>query len=77
MGIFSKKINSDEFEQLSKKITALVGDVEELKKKFEILTTNYNSLRGLVNRKIGGVEETTQSKDINNGMFLPDNGALK
>ena len=77
MSLFSKntKLNSDEYETLTKKIITLTGEVEALIKKFEVLTTNYNSLRGLINRKIGLKDlDQEQPQDINNAVILPDNG---
>lgn len=71
MGIFSRNINSVEYEKLLKKQLEVSAELEELKKKFEIITTNFNSLRGLINRRIGVKEET---QDINNPVILPDNG---
>lgn len=66
MGIFSKKLNSSEFEILLKKIVLVVSDIDLLKSKFAAMDTNMNSLRGLVNRKFGDygeVEEDIKSPD--------------
>lgn len=79
MGIFSKSINSEEYEKLSKKITDLAADVEDLKKKFAVITTNMSSLRGLINRRIGGdqdVDDSEETKGLNNPVILPENGSL-
>jgi hypothetical protein len=79
MGIFFRntKVNSDEYEKLTKKIIDLNATVEEIKKKFEVLTTNYNSLRGLINRKLTGKDlEEDQSQGLNNSVILPDNGTI-
>lgn len=78
MGIFSKttKLNSDEYEKLTKKIIELNASLEEIKKKFEVITTNMTSLRGLINRRIGGKDiEVDESQGLNNPVILPDHGA--
>jgi hypothetical protein len=77
MGIFSRntKINSDEYEKLTKKLVEQGAELEELKKKFDVLTTNYNSLRGLINRKLGGKDlEEQNSESLNNPVILPWHG---
>lgn len=78
------RLNSSEYEHISKKIVELVTDIEELKNKFKILSTNYDNLRGNFNRKLSGLkgeekvepkeEESEEAKSINNPMFLPDYG---
>lgn len=68
MGIFTKKVNSDEYEKLRKKITENTGLIEELGVKFEQLKVNMNSLRGLVNRKIKPEDE---DENIKYKDFLP------
>jgi hypothetical protein len=55
--MFGRKLTSDEYEKLLRKIVACVGDIDEVKQKIEVLRTNQNSLRGLVNRKMGKIED--------------------
>lgn len=77
MGIFSRntKLNSDEYERLTKKLIEVNSDLQEIKKEFESLRTNQNSLRGLINRRIGGDKENnSESETLNNPVILPDNG---
>jgi hypothetical protein len=64
----STKLNSDEYEQLYKKIVACVGDIDELKAAVQILKTNNNSLRGLMNRKFQIENEDTE-KDKYGGLL--------
>lgn len=84
-----QKLNSDEYEKISKRITEFSAKLEELENKFKILTTNYDNLRGNFNRKLSGIkgeekvepkeEETEQneaSKSINNPMFIPYHGSF-
>lgn len=66
MGIFSKrKIGSDEFEQLLRRIVLLTSELDVLKGKFDIITTNTTSLRALVNRKFGDYSKEDE-EDLNN-----------
>jgi hypothetical protein len=65
MSFFSRSLNSDEFEQLNKKLISAISEIENIKAKIEALNTNQNSLRGLINRKIGG--EAKQEEDFNTG----------
>ena len=62
---------------LIKKVDKALSDICQLQHNQELLKTNQNSLRGLVNRKIGGVleepkEETETNK--NPDIFLSPNG---
>jgi len=60
--MFGKKCNSDEYEKLLKKIVSCVGDIDEIRAKMAALQSNQNSLRGLVNRKMGAPEEEENLK---------------
>lgn len=61
-------METKEFKQLSKEICTLVNAVNNIASKQLLLETNMNSLRGLVNRKLGAVkeeeEEEEETKDI-------------
>lgn len=58
MGIFSRKrLNSNEYEDLNKKLIAVVTSLDLMESKVYAMTTNMNSLRGLVNRKFGNYDE--------------------
>jgi len=64
---------------LIKKIDKAISDICQLQHNQELLKTNQNSLRGLVNRKIGGVleepkEETETNK--NPDILLSPNGNI-
>lgn len=61
----NKKINSEEFEIISKKITIINGAVESLQLLFEQLKTNQNSLRGLINRKMSGEKDEREEEAEN------------
>jgi len=69
---FKKKINSEEFEALHKKIILSAGDIDLLKTEIANLKTNMNSLRGLINRK--GSAKLEESEDLNNSVLLTNNG---
>ena len=64
MGLFgSKKINSAEYEKLSKRITDIESDIDKF-------TSKFMSLRGLVHRKFTGeipIEEGKESGAIDDG----------
>lgn len=71
MGIFSrKKLGSDEYENLSKRFTELTLEMNILKSKMEVVTTNMNSIRGLVNRKFGDYdkEDETSREEHTDGL---------
>jgi len=73
MGIFTrKKLNSDEYEILSKKFISMVQDLDALRSSLDVLRTNQNSLRGLVNRKMGGSKEgEEETENSKYDFFLP------
>lgn len=77
MSIFSKNIkqlNSEEYEKLTKKIIDLNSLIEEVRSKLSILETNYHSMRGMINRRIGKHEEEEENEGLNNPVILRDNG---
>jgi len=76
MGIFSRstKLNSDEYERLTKKLTELSAELQDLKSRCEAITTNCNSLRGLVNRRLSGSGSDDETQELNNPVILPDHG---
>lgn len=63
----SKKINSEEYEKLSKTQTEIINSLNSVIAKMAIIETNTNSLRGLINRKLSGskTEESDESQSIN------------
>lgn len=63
--------NKKEIEELQKKVDKAITDICQLQHEQELLRTNQNSLRGLVNRKLGG-EKAEDTKDLYSGMFLPE-----
>jgi len=79
MSIFSRntKLNSEEYEKLIKRFAELESTLTKIQGELEALKTNQNSLRGLVNRKIGGIKEEEETQGINNPVILPYNGAFK
>lgn len=87
MMIFWKKnknedtLNSKEYESLCKKLIELSSELEDLKIKLKILTTDQNNLRGNFNRKLGGLkkeektEEATETEtNLKPNVFLSPNG---
>lgn len=68
MGLFSrtKQIVSDEYADALNKITKLNSDVQILKEQVDRVVTSLNSMRGLINRKLGKYEEEEEGdSDIN------------
>lgn len=59
MGLFgrTKQIVSDEYADALNKITKLNSDLALMREEVERLKTGYNSVRGLINRKLGKYEE--------------------
>jgi flagellar biosynthesis chaperone FliJ len=80
---WNKKINSDEYEKLAKKITEMSEEISTVSNNLKILETNYNDLRGKFNRKLAGIKQSenndsiTEEKDINNPVILPWNGTFR
>jgi len=68
---FKKKINSEEFETLHKKIVLCTGELDVLRTELANLKTSVNSLRGFVNRS-GNKQEDETNK--NSSIFLNTNG---
>ncbi len=63
MGIFSKKVQiipNEDYEKLSNRLSDMQSEIKVLKTELETLRTNQNSLRGLVNRKMGKEDEGQQ-----------------
>lgn len=50
----TKRLTSDEYERTIKRVITLEADVDRLKRLFENSSSAISSLRGLVNRKLGG-----------------------
>lgn len=68
--------------KIQRQLDDLKKDLDTLKNvdwrlEIERLKTQVISLRGLVNRKLGGDQQNTQEKDIYSGMLLPENGFTK
>lgn len=64
----TQPLTSHEYEELVKRFTQLMGEIEEVKVKFKILETNYDNLRGQFNRKLKPLakeEENNQSQLLN------------
>lgn len=64
--------NKKEIEELEKKVDKAITDIAQLQHDQELLKTNQNSLRGLINRKIGN--ETKTETNINPSVFLSPHG---
>lgn len=60
--MFSRRMRSEEHEDLLKKIASLASDVKILEGEMAAMKTNQNALRGLLNRKLDISEE--EKKDI-------------
>jgi len=76
------KINSDEYEKLTKRIVDLYAIIEELSSKIRVVQSDNANLRGQFNRKLLGLkkeeaqEENTETQSINNQVILPYDGAI-
>jgi len=64
-----KKINSIEFDKIMTDVIYCQKKIEKLESSIEVLKTNNLSLRGLVNRKLGGLIDAEDSED--NSAFPP------
>ena len=67
--------NKKEIEDLQKKVDRAISDICQLQHEQELLRTNQNSLRGLINRKIVGADQEmnqTENKDPRTTMLLPE-----
>jgi len=53
----NKQLTSQEYEALMPRIAKLEQDSAALRYMFDKMETNYNSLRGLMNRKLGGSQQ--------------------
>lgn len=77
---WKKKINSEEYEFLYKRITELQNFINELNAKLSIVQTDNANLRGQFNRKLLGIkkaedkEDMSEEKSINNPVILPYDG---
>lgn len=56
MGIFSKKLNSKEYEDLSLEISKIRSKLIDLEGRFESEVTKNNALRGRLNKQLAGEE---------------------
>jgi hypothetical protein len=65
MSIFSRKLNSDEYETILKRISDLRVEIAALKADFDSLRTNQNSLRGKLNIMVGGEKTISKEEDLN------------
>jgi len=63
--------NKKEIEDLQKKVDRAITDICQLQHDQELLKTNQSSLRGLINRKLGG-SATAETEDLNNRVILPE-----
>ena len=54
----TKKLNSDEYEKLTKRIIVVEADVERVRNLLDNLRSSVSSLRGIVNRKLGGKDDS-------------------
>jgi len=70
-------LNSDEYEKLSKRCSEILAEQAILKTKLDTFESSLFNLRGIINRKLGGVkveeEEKPQEKKneiINKDEFL-------
>ena len=57
-----KKLTSDEYEKLIKRIITLEADVERVRNILDNLGSSVASLRGIFNRKIGGKDVTLEEE---------------
>lgn len=66
-----KKLTSDEHEQLTKRLITVEADLQRVRNILDNLGSSVHSLRGLVNRKLGGkfnlAEEEPQPRGIDDG----------
>lgn len=66
--------NKKEIADMQKQVDRAITDISKLQHDQELFKTNMSSLRGLINRKIGGDPEET--KDIKSSVLLPNEHGL-
>jgi len=59
-----KRLNSTEFETLTKRIIVIEANIERVRNLVDNLRTNLYSLRGIFNRKIGGGDIEPDSNEV-------------
>ena len=57
----NKRLTSDEYETIIKRVITLEADMDRIKALFDNIRTSVSSLRGIINRKIGGADDRTDS----------------
>lgn len=67
-------LKSEEYEQLYKKIVALVGDIDELKAKNTGLNSQLCSLRSTFNQHRIKDNSEDKTEDLNNSVLLTEDG---
>jgi hypothetical protein len=77
MIFWKKKLNSEEYENLCKKIGTLAGEIADFKLQLRVLDADLNNLKGRFNRKLSGLakeeekvapkeeEKPAEPKDLN------------
>lgn len=70
------QLNSNEYEEITKKIIQLSGKYEDLLHKVNVIVTDIANLRGRFNQKLSKIKkedlETDEEQSINNGMLIPE-----
>ena len=56
-----KRLTSDEYEKIIRRVIGLEADMDRVKALFDNLRTSVSSLRGIFNRKIGGGDDRDDS----------------
>lgn len=69
-----KKLKSEEFEIILKRTIMLEAICDSLQKKIDSTNTALASLRGLVNRKLGGKSDDDSGNEEPMGSSLKDDG---
>ena len=74
---FKKKINTEEYEILIKKIVLLTGDIDVVKTEISNLKQRLNSMQGLENRKgKKKVDPMAEEEDIKTNPLLTEDGMV-
>ncbi len=70
-------MNSEEYENLARKLIDLDSQLKMLETSFKGLETQMNSLRGWMNRRVGGkMNEEEETQSLNSGGDLALRGSI-
>jgi len=69
---FRKRLGSDEYQTILKRLAEICTTVETLQGKFNVLKTDVENLRGRLNRKLGGAKDAPDPREGEEGNASED-----